>query len=157
MNWRFWERKDDGMAVTTVTVTEKKLDKEYQDVLEFNLKFDLPAFGMPVHRPTLALVQRSDFMQEELNEFIDAAARQDLVGMADALIDIVYVAKGTAIMLGLTCWPELWDDVQRANMSKVLTTSVAGYKLGVSKPEGWQPPNTLEILMQAGYRPKDWK
>ena len=36
----------------------------------------------------------------------------------DALIDLTYVAMGTAYMMGLP-WQDLWDEVQRANMSKV--------------------------------------
>ena len=47
-----------------------------------------------------------------------ASHRRDLVGMADALADIVYVAYGTAISFGLDL-DMLLDEVHRSNMSKL--------------------------------------
>ena len=73
--------------------------------------------------------------------------------MADALIDLVYVAMGTAVMMGLP-WQQLWDDVQRANMSKVRGTTHRGHTVDVSKPPGWVGPKTMEILTKYGFNPQ---
>ena len=104
-------------------------------------------------------------MAEELAEFSDACGMiasfsastiddvtNDLAGQADALVDLVYFAIGTAIMLGLP-FEELWNDAHRANMTKVRGATHRGHPNDVTKPEGWVPPKTVEILSFYGYRP----
>jgi predicted HAD superfamily Cof-like phosphohydrolase len=83
------------------------------------------AFGLPRSRsPSLngidrALIElRTRLLDEETTEFADAAARRDLVGMADALADVVYVAYGTALSFGLDLDAVL-REVHRSNMSKL--------------------------------------
>jgi hypothetical protein len=60
---------------------------------------------------------RIKFLEEELEEFKDGVREGDLAKCADALVDLVYVALGTAHLQGLP-WDELFDEVQRANMTK---------------------------------------
>ncbi len=83
------------------------------------------AFGLPRRRSASlegvdrALIElRTRLLDEETAEFADAAARRDLVGMADALADIVYVAYGTALSFGLDL-DALLREVHRSNMSKL--------------------------------------
>ena len=130
---------------------------EIQDIRDFNKKFRLPLHDEPGHMTKWRLQERIAFMKEELLEFSEAAAIQDLSGQADALIDLVYVAKGTAVMLGLP-WEELWLDVHRANMAKELREAHKGqaHKLGVFKPKGWIPPMTDEVLGHSGYVRAEW-
>jgi predicted HAD superfamily Cof-like phosphohydrolase len=128
-------------------------DKEYLDVKRFHEKFGLLAFDTPGHLTDRKLRERVDCMMEELQEFNDACVAQDLAKMADALIDLVYFAKGTAVMMGLP-WAELWDDVQRANMGKVRGVQIRQghvHLVDMIKPPGWQGPRTEEILAAAGY------
>ena len=77
---------------------------------------------------------------------------QDLALQADALVDLVYVALGTGVMMGLP-WQQLWDDVHRANMGKVRGVGKRGHAVDLVKPEGWVGPRTAEILEAAGYDP----
>lgn len=134
------------------------VDGESIDVLEFMRKFDqLFKDGQgrelaqtPRHLTLRKLRERAKFIQEEFDEFIEAADNQNLPEMADALIDLVYVIKGTAIFMGLP-WNELWADVQRANMAKVRGVGKRGNLVDVVKPVGWDPPHTLEVLKSAGY------
>jgi predicted HAD superfamily Cof-like phosphohydrolase len=128
------------------------VDKELEDVREFHQKFSLLNFDTPGHLTNRKLTERIECMQEELDEFTEACDNQDLAAQADALIDLVYFAKGTAVMLGLP-WPELWDDVQRANMAKVRGVGKRGHKVDCVKPAGWVPPQTIDILADAGYNP----
>lgn len=98
---------------------------------------------------------RADFLKEELDEFTDAAADQDIAGVADALIDLVYVAMGTAHLLGLP-WEALWTEVQRANMDKQRAAvdgsdSKRGSAFDVVKPEGWRSPDIAKILEWNGW------
>lgn len=131
------------------------LDNELEDVRRFQEKFRQLSFYHPGFLTRRKLEERARFLQEELNELLDATTLED---QADALVDLVYVAKGTAVMMGLP-WPELWDDVQRANMAKVRGATHRGNLVDVKKPPGWQPPNGAAILYQAGwdYDTISWK
>lgn len=147
---------------------------ELDDVRRFHERFDLPHRDRPGLLPRQRLAERANFMLEELIEFAAAAGLaladdedgetrfevstepQSLAGQADALVDIVYVALGTAVQLGLTSvWHRLWDDVQRANLAKVRGASDRAHT-DVVKPPGWMPPRTDDILRHAGYDPADW-
>lgn len=83
-------------------------------------------------------------------------APQDLPKIADGLVDLVYVALGTAHLHGLN-WPELFAEVQRANMTKERASgshdkrSIRSHSLDVVKPEGFVPPRIVEVLMAAGW------
>lgn len=89
-------------------------------VATFHRAFDLPRRTLPsldgVDRQLLAL--RTALLDEEAAEFADAAARRDLVGLADALADVVYVSYGTAVTLGIDLDAVL-REVHRSNMSKL--------------------------------------
>jgi predicted HAD superfamily Cof-like phosphohydrolase len=147
------------------------ISKEYLDVRAFHEKFGQLVFDTPGFLSGEKLAERIDFMAEELSEFIQASGfeppegafgkprhnpeAQDIDLMADSLIDLVYVAIGTAIMMGLP-WDDLWDDVQRANMAKVPGVTHRGTQKDVCKPPGWQGPVTGIVLARHGYERTDW-
>ena len=131
-------------------------NSESEDVRDFQLKFKQLVNHVPVHLTRRKLNERAECMQEELDEFKAAIQTQDLAEQADALIDLVYFAKGTANMLGLP-WNQLWDDVQRANMSKVAGVGKRGHLVDCIKPPGWRGPMTGLILSQAGYDPTQFQ
>lgn len=123
------------------------------DVKAFQEKFDVPMSPVPAFIDNHANTFRIDFMHEELQEYQEACDHQDLAKAADALVDLVYVAHGTALMMGLP-WDNLWAEVQRANMSKVRAKSDGSdskrkSSLDVVKPPGWQAPNHHQYLMNA--------
>ncbi len=122
----------------------------FRDVVEFNDKFGFGIRTSPGHLTRRKLQERIDFMQEELNEFIEGVNKQNLAEQADALIDLAYVAMGTAHMLGLP-WEQLWSDVHRANMAKVRGIGKRGHLNDCIKPADWVPPNTMGILIHSGY------
>lgn len=122
----------------------------FNDVKEFHQKFGLIWADEPGHLTVRKLIERIEFMQEELNEFIDAVHLQDLAKQADALVDLVYVALGTAVQLGLP-WQALWDDVHAANMRKARGVTKRGHQVDVTKPPGWRGPEPYRILTEAGY------
>ena len=132
----------------------------FRDVGEFHEKFDLHVVEGPRGRgpqPWNAelLAFRIKFLREELKEFEDSVHLQDHAGMADALIDLVYVAMGTAHVLGYP-WQELWNEVQRANMTKERakadgSNSLRGSSFDVIKPPGWQAPQIEQIMGEYGW------
>lgn len=121
----------------------------FADVRNFHGRFEVPEAETPSLLSQEKFDFRFGFLDEELTEFLMSYRENDLVGMADALVDLVYVAMGTAAMMGLP-WQDLWDEVQRANMSKVRAQhagqSKRGSALDVIKPEGWTGPDHYKIL-----------
>lgn len=114
--------------------------KMVDDVAEFHNKI----LQQPVpESPSLVSlefgIERLRFMQEELDEYVEAVFKGDMVGAADALMDIVYVALGTAHLMSLPV-PELWNAVQKANMAKVSGPTKRGNKYDAMKPKGWVGP-----------------
>ena len=125
---------------------------EMADVRDFNKKFLLTHHIIPGPLKKRVLAQRLAFLHEELAELTSASDTQDLPLQVDALVDLVYVIKGTAVMMGLP-WEELWQDVHRANMAKELQLrqGAGDYKNGVVKPPHWKEPTTGFILFKNGY------
>lgn len=130
----------------------------FADVGAFHRKFGLPHTDdehLPCLLPEDVWEFRLKFLREELQETIDAHAEGDLAKFFDGLMDLVYVALGTAHMAHLP-WAEGWDEVQRANMAKERSSgagderSSRGHTLDVVKPAGWTPPDVEGVL--ARYR-----
>jgi len=61
---------------------------------------------------------RVDLIKEELDELIEALADKDIVEVADALTDILYVTYGAGAAFGIDL-DACFDEVQRSNMSKL--------------------------------------
>jgi predicted HAD superfamily Cof-like phosphohydrolase len=97
----------------------------------------------PADSPTLVdgeyCVARANFMSEEVDEFLEAALGGNLVGVADALGDVIYVAVGTALTMGIPL-DKVWDLIQAANMRKVKGMTKRGIANDAVKPPGWVGP-----------------
>lgn len=132
----------------------------FADVGNFHHRFGLYSVNHDGPNPqevTEELMEfRRRFLQEELDEVMGAWRVGDLAGVADGLIDLVYVAMGTAHLFGFP-WQQLWDEVQRANMAKERATSAEDERstrsssFDVVKPEGWQPPDIAGVLRVYGF------
>ncbi len=111
-------------------------------VREFHVACGLPA----PDRPTLDAFPgdlRISLIEEEAAELAEAVHEGDMVGMIDALCDLLYVTYGAAVSMGVDLEPH-FAEVHRSNMAKrggpVRTD---GKQL---KPDGWQPPQLARIL-----------
>ena len=63
---------------------------------------------------------RFRLMQEENMEYLEAAKNKDIVEIADALGDILYILCGTILAHGLQHKiVEVFNEIQRSNMSKL--------------------------------------
>ena len=63
---------------------------------------------------------RYKLMREENEEYLEAANANDLVEVADALGDMLYILCGTIIEHGMQHKiEEVFDEIQRSNMSKL--------------------------------------
>lgn len=144
-----WYAEDEQALLMGIPTTCQ--EPEYRDVRDFHAKFNQIVGYAPQFISTRLAHERYKFMLEELTEWWKKGVlKGDLNEIADGLIDLVYVAKGTAVMYGLP-WRELWDDVQGANMRKVPKLTHRGTTHDVGKPEGWVGPRTAEILADAGF------
>jgi predicted HAD superfamily Cof-like phosphohydrolase len=78
-----------------------------------------------------------------------AVGHRDPVEIADATVDLVYVALGMAHVCNLP-WYEIFDEVHKSNMLKERAThpsqSKRGSTLDIIKPVFWQPPDLKSIV-----------
>lgn len=116
------------------------------DIAEFHRKFGLEYVGHPRFLPEDIRQFRFDFMSEELTEYDNSG--NDLEQQFDALIDLVYVALGTAHLHGFD-FREGWRRVHEANMRKVRCErpgdSLRGSTWDVIKPPGWTAPSLKDL------------
>lgn len=120
----------------------------YKDVLKFHEAFDLPISKTPNLPDMQERELRGKLLTEEFREYIEAENDNDLVEIADALADIIYIACGTAISYGIPL-DKVFKEVHRSNMAKLVDGKVLRREDGkVMKPEGWTPPNINKILFK---------
>lgn len=63
---------------------------------------------------------RYNLMKEENEEYLEAVQNNDIVEIADALGDMLYILCGTILEHGLQHKiEEVFDEIQRSNMSKL--------------------------------------
>ncbi len=104
-------------------------------VAEFHRTFNHPVLGQPTVPDEGRCRLRVALLAEELKELETAIQEKDLTEIADALCDLQYVLSGAILEFGLAGkFRELFDEVQRSNMSKACKTleqaeeTVAHYK-----------------------------
>jgi predicted HAD superfamily Cof-like phosphohydrolase len=99
----------------------------------FHRMFDIVVQQTPalVGDGTRALRER--LIHEEFEELREAMAKDDLVGIAKEMADLLYVVYGTAVSYGIDMEP-VFREVHRSNMTKV-----GGYKREDGK---WVKPAT---------------
>ena len=63
---------------------------------------------------------RFNLMDEENKEYLEAANNNDMIEVADALGDMLYILCGTILSHGMQHKiTEVFDEIQRSNMSKL--------------------------------------
>jgi predicted HAD superfamily Cof-like phosphohydrolase len=133
----------------------REYDHETAQVAGMHRQFGfIVSSEVPTRLTRRKMGERIACLREELEELITAANESDLPAMADALVDLVVFAKGTAVMMGLP-WAALFDDVMRANLAKVRGVGHRGHKTDLVKPPEWQGPRGRELLLDHGYDPAD--
>ena len=105
-----------------MTTTEPlSLAEAIEHVRSFHDAFGIPNAAVPTgdlgDRDALL---RYKLIREENEEYLEAALRGDLVEVADALGDILYILCGTLLKNGLEHKiHEVFREIQRSNMSKL--------------------------------------
>ena len=126
--------------------------KEQLDKLEeFNQVFKI---GETPKEPSLIskkeFILRFDLMKEELDEYLEACKENDLVEIADALGDQLYILCGTILKHGMSHKiEEVFDEIHRSNMSKLDQEGKPIFRVDgkVLKGENYFKPKIKEILL----------
>ena len=113
------------------------------------------AFGLGINKdPTGNLGEnknllRYNLMKEENEEYLEAVQNDDIIEIADALGDMLYILCGTIIEHGLQNKIEaVFHQIQQSNMSKLNTDGKPIYREDgkVLKGPNYFKPNFDEIL-----------
>ena len=143
-----------GIMRHMVKTMEENLAPLTEDIKAFHEKYGLAYDGPPRQLVGDYHDFRQGFMQEELDEYQAAHEAGDLAGQLDALVDLVYVALGTAYLQGFP-FGEAWKRVQAANMAKIRVERASDSKRGstydVVKPPGWEAPDHSDLVRSEGY------
>lgn len=127
---------------------------DFQNIIAAVAEFH-DAFGIENnHQPTTALSEadvqlRFNLMKEENEEYLEAAQNGDLVEIADALGDQLYILCGTILRHGLQHKiEEVFAEIQRSNMSKLDANGKPIYREDgkVLKSELYFKPDIAKIL-----------
>lgn len=120
-----------------------------KDVADFHRMTDTPISHVPSIPSNDRAELRWSLVDEEINrELKPALDSEDIVEIADAIADSIYVLVGMALEYGIPL-QAVWDEVQRSNMAKQEpgTGKVKRRADGkILKPDGWTPPNIKQAL-----------
>ena len=95
------------------------MQNQISQVQQFHETFGQPVLPAPEIPHIDRCSLRHRLLKEEVAEFQDAYLEGDIVAVADALTDILYVTFGAALEFGLGEQMEaFFDEVHRSNMSK---------------------------------------
>lgn len=132
------------------------MNKLLKDVLTFHKTYNQPI----LENPTIPDYERSELrvnlIEEELDELKQAIAENDIVGVADALTDLLYVVNGAVIEFGLKDYIEKCHaEVQASNMSKLGADGKPIYREDgkVVKGPNYFEPDLASIVNRPRFRP----
>ena len=126
------------------------MKKQINHVAKFHDVFQIGNELTPISavgKPTFTL--RYNLMKEENEEYLEACENNDLIEIADALGDQLYILCGTILKHGLQHKiEEVFEEIQKSNMSKL---DAAGNPIfredgKILKGENYFKPNIKSIL-----------
>lgn len=125
------------------------MEKQIKDIREFQEKIAEEKEGSLFTRGDMKerILARMEYLREEVNELEKALLAGDPVETIDAIIDIHYIANGTAQEAGVVhLLGNAWDLVHENNMSKLDENGKV-----------MKHPETKKVLKPANYKPVDLK
>ena len=129
----------------------------FNNIEDFARTFDVAPAWKDNHRVDVDILNlRLRLIEEEvLYELVPAVEKlqksstlENLVPVADGIVDSVYVLLGLAVALDLP-WDELWREVHNSNMAKIHADGTVHRREDgkILKPDGWTPPDIYKILL----------
>lgn len=118
----------------------------YDDVKNFQTAFGQLVGEYPQFPDENERNLRKRLLAEEYEEYMNAEFDNDLIEVADALADLIYIACGTAVAYGIPL-DKVFEEVHRSNMAKLVDGKPIYREDGkVLKPEGWTAPDIAGVL-----------
>ena len=129
------------------------MKKQLEQLLQFQRAYNSTINSKPT------LISEDDYTlryrlgNEELIEYFDACKDGDLIEVADALADQLYILLGTMISHGMQdVIEDIFDEVHRSNMSKLGEDGKPIYREDgkILKGPNYSPPNVSKYLADNG-------
>ena len=119
----------------------------FSKVFQFMHSFGQETLSKPTLPDNELADLRLDLIQEEVGELLVALEKKDIVEIADALTDILYVTYGAGHAFGLDL-DECFEEVHQSNMSKLGIDGKPIYREDgkVLKGRGYKPPQLGRII-----------
>ena len=129
------------------------IKRELEAVAEFHNSFGIESKKIPsVQIPDKTISLRYNLMKEENEEYLEAAKNKDMIEVADALGDMLYILCGTILSHGMQHKiTEVFDEIQRSNMSKLGSDGKPIYREDgkVLKGPSYFKPDIKSVLEKA--------
>ena len=126
------------------------IENEINAVEEFHNAFGIESASSPTFDVSeQKIILRYNLMKEENEEYLEAAQNKDLVEVADALGDMLYILCGTILSHGMQHKiSEVFEEIQRSNMSKLGSDGKPIYREDgkILKGPHYFKPNIASIL-----------
>jgi len=124
------------------------MKKQIDDVKKFHESFGITNNEYPTLNKE-SFMLRFNLMKEENDEYLNACKEGDLVEIADALGDMMYILCGTILSHGLQYKiEEIFQEIQSSNMSKLGKDGEPIYREDgkILKGPNYFKPNIPKIL-----------
>lgn len=133
-------KKDNDRLSSRIMTSIKQFNFLYN--IEYNSKVDpnptLDKYGL-----------RYELMKEENDEYLESLKNNDVIGVADALGDMLYILYGTILAHGMQhVIEEVFDEIHESNLSKLGEDGKPIYREDgkVIKGPNYFPPNLDKII-----------
>ena len=116
---------------------------------EWHVKFDVPVGNRITAPEKKQQILHYNLMREELDEFKEACEKDDIVGIADGLGDVLFVLLSSVVSHGLQgCFREIIEEVCASNMSKLGEDGKPIYRADgkLMRGSNYFPPNLSGII-----------
>jgi predicted HAD superfamily Cof-like phosphohydrolase len=127
------------------------LNEAVELVCNFQRKANQPYATTPTELTKERVDIRSKWLAEEIEEFKNS---KDIVGQADAIIDLLYYTLGIFVEMGIR--PDsIFEIVHKGNMEKLVNIRFDSDGK-VIKPENWKHPSEeIELAIASACQPRN--
>ena len=132
---------------------KEEMSTHFELCSEFMRAFGQEVYSHPSIRDNETQELRYELIREEVEELREGLDKADLVEVADALTDILYVVYGAGHAFGIDL-DACFHEVHRSNMSKLAEdgTVIKRADGKVLKGPNYSPPNLVPIILE----PRKW-
>lgn len=126
------------------------MKKQLNQLNQFQIAYNSTRNTKPTLISTDDYNLRYKLGKEELDEYLEACNNGDIIEVADALADQLYILLGTMISHGMQdVIEDIFDEVHRSNMSKLGLDGKPIYREDgkVLKGPNYSPPNVSKYLL----------